>query len=126
MSEAVRGRVDGEGRLIEADVPLLALHLRAGGSEGGVLAPPQLAALVRLVRRIGIAVSRGVIVADEDGDLDLWVRAEPEATAACGWRSPAGRAGRRSRRWTTAASRASMIFSAPGPTGRGRPTRRCG
>jgi signal transduction histidine kinase len=95
MSDPVRGLIDREGRLIEADVPLLALHMRAGGSESGVIAPPQLAALVRLARRIGIAVLRGVIVADEDGDLDLWVRAEPEADGAvrlaiAGWtRRPA-------------------------------------
>ncbi|WP_156679209.1 sensor histidine kinase [Sphingomonas profundi] len=85
----VRGRVDGQGRLVEADPELLTLHLRAGGQEGGVLAPPQLAALVRLVRRIGIVVSRGVLVADEEGDLDLWVRAQPDdggvSLAIAGW-----------------------------------------
>lgn len=85
----VRGLVDREGRLIEADPPLAALHMRAGGREGGVIAPPQLAGLVRLVGRIGIVVSRAVIVADEDGDLDLWVRAQPEngavRLAIAGW-----------------------------------------
>ena len=85
----VRGLVDRDGRLIEADPELAALHLRAGGREGGVIAPPQLASLVRLVRRIGIVVSRGVVVADEEGDLDLWVRAQPEEDgvrlAIAGW-----------------------------------------
>lgn len=74
----VRGRVDREGRLIEADPPLAILHARAGGEAGGVIAVPQLAGLVRLVRRLGIVVSRGVIAADGDRDLDLWVRVQPD------------------------------------------------
>ncbi len=85
----VRGLVDRNGRLLEAHPDLTALHLRAGGQDGGVIAPPQLASLVRLVQRIGIVVSRSVIVADEEGDLDLWVRAEPRqdgiALALAGW-----------------------------------------
>ncbi len=74
----VRGRVDGDGRLISADSALADLHARAGGGEGGPLAVPQLAALARLVRRLGIPVARSVLAADGDEDLDLWVRARPE------------------------------------------------
>ena len=74
----VSGRVDIHGRLIEADPALLGLHLRAGGEEGGTIAVPQIATLVRLAQRLGILISRGVIAADTDNDLDLWVRAEPE------------------------------------------------
>ncbi len=74
----VSGRVDGEGRLIEADPPLAALHLRAGGEPGGRLVIPQLASLTRLASRLGIVVSRGVLAADEGTDLSLWVRAEPQ------------------------------------------------
>lgn len=75
---AVQGRVDNEGRLTAADPPLLGLHARAGGAEGGTLAVPQLAALARLARRLGIVVSRALIAADGDRDVDLWVRAEPD------------------------------------------------
>ncbi|TVV73107.1 sensor histidine kinase [Sphingomonas solaris] len=75
---AVHGLVDAAGRLVSADPPLAALHLGAGGSDSGVLAPPALAAIVRLARRLGIIVSRGVVVAGADGDLDLWVRATPD------------------------------------------------
>jgi signal transduction histidine kinase len=77
-ARAVAGRVDSEGRLVSGDPALLALHRRAGGKDGGVLAVPQIAALARLARRLGIPISRAAIAADGDRDLDLWVRAEPE------------------------------------------------
>ena len=94
----VLGRVDSEGRLVAADPPLLQLHRRAGGREGGVLAVPQIAALARLSRRLGIPISRAAIAADGERDLDLWVRAEPQesgvALSITGWtaRSPASAA----------------------------------
>ncbi len=75
----VRGRIDGDGRLIAADPRLARLHRRAGGEEGGPLALPQVAALARLARRLGIVISRPVTAADGERDLDLWVRAEPQA-----------------------------------------------
>jgi len=74
----VAGRVDPDGRLVSADPPLLALHRRAGGRDGGVLAVPQIATLARLARRLGIVVSRSALAADGERDLDLWVRAEPD------------------------------------------------
>jgi signal transduction histidine kinase len=87
--EIVRGRVDREGRLVEADPPLSGLHERAGGAEGGPLAVPQIAALARLARRLAIVISRPVLAADGERDLDLWVRAEPDeqgvALAITGW-----------------------------------------
>ena len=88
-AEIVAGRIDADGRLIAADPPLAALHEQAGGSEGGVLAVPQIAALARLARRLGITISRAAIAADGERDVDLWVRAEPEgeeiALAITGW-----------------------------------------
>jgi signal transduction histidine kinase len=85
----VTGRVDADGRLIAADPRLAALHERAGGSDGGPLSVPQIAALARLARRLGITVSRGAIAADGDHDIDLWVRAAPEgdevALSITGW-----------------------------------------
>jgi signal transduction histidine kinase len=88
--ELVHGRVDAEGRLTYADPALADLHLRAGGTPGGTLAIPQLAALVRLARRLGIPVARGVLAADGDEDLNLWVRARQDgdavALAIAGWR----------------------------------------
>jgi signal transduction histidine kinase len=73
----VTGRVDAEGRLIAADPPLAELNARAGGGEAGLLSVPQIAALARLARRLGITISRAAIAADGDRDIDLWVRADP-------------------------------------------------
>lgn len=75
---AAHGLIDRNGRLVEADPQLLGLQVRAGGEEGGVLAVPQIATLARLSQRLGILISRAVIAADGDHDLDLWVRAQPD------------------------------------------------
>lgn len=86
----VHGRIDAAGRLTMADARLAALHARAGGEEGGVLAVPQIASVARLAHRLGIVVSRPAIAADGDMDLDLWIRAQPEGDdvllAITGWR----------------------------------------
>ena len=74
----VTGRVDSVGRLVAADAMLLDLQVEAGSELGAKLALPQLAAVARLVRKLGIAVSRPAIVAGQDHDVEMWVRAEPE------------------------------------------------
>lgn len=82
--------LDHEGRLVAAEPALDALNRRAGGEVGMPLAVVQLATVTRLARRLGIVVSRGVVVADEEGDVELWVRAQPDdggiRLAASGWR----------------------------------------
>ncbi|HYW15071.1 MAG TPA: HAMP domain-containing sensor histidine kinase [Allosphingosinicella sp.] len=94
--QAVRGRIDGDGRLVEAEPRLMALHRSAGGEEGGPLAVPQIAALARLARRLGIVISRGAVAAEGEADLDLWVRAEPKEgwvdLAVTGWNARPARA----------------------------------
>jgi signal transduction histidine kinase len=90
MSAAtVNGRVDAEGRLVDADPRLAALQRSAGGELGGPLAVPQIAALARLARRLGIAISRPAVAAEGEADLDLWVRAQPSGDdvtlAITGW-----------------------------------------
>lgn len=85
-----------DGRLLSADPALDGLNARAGGEIGEPLAVPQLATVARLAWRLGIIVSRGVTVADEDADVELWVRAQPEGervrVAVSGWReAPAWR-----------------------------------
>ncbi|MGY4396353.1 signal transduction histidine kinase [Sphingomonas sp. UYAg733] len=86
----VRGRLDPEGRLIEADQRLNELNTRAGGAIGLPIAIPQVATLARLAQRLGILISRGAVAGDGDGDVDLWVRANPSAEGVrleiTGWR----------------------------------------
>lgn len=74
----IRGRIDLEGRLLEADPPLAMLHVQTGGAPGGMIAIPQLAALVRLVGRLQVAVSRTVSTASDGSDLSLLVHARPD------------------------------------------------
>lgn len=87
----VTGRVDREGRLVEADAPLLRLQQEAGSRLGAPLALPQLAAVARSAIKLGVPLSRAVIAASNDQDLDLWVRVEPDADGARltieGWKS---------------------------------------
>lgn len=96
LGDAVRGRVDADGRLVEAEPRLMALHRAAGGEEGGPLAVPQVAALARLARRLGIVISRSAVAAEGEVDLDLWVRAEPREDgvdlAVTGWTARPARA----------------------------------
>jgi signal transduction histidine kinase len=76
-SGPVTGRVDRAGRLIAADPALAELQVAAGSRIGATLALPQIAAVARFAAKLGIPVSRAVIAAGADHDLDLWVRAEP-------------------------------------------------
>ena len=76
-SDLVNATLSPEGLLLSADGPLLALQRDAGGELGGPLLVPQLAALARLCWRLKVMLSRPVIAAGQDVDIDLWVRAEP-------------------------------------------------
>lgn len=82
MLPPVRGLIDRDGRLVEADQRLHDLNARAGGAIGLPFAVPQIATLAHLAQRLGILVSRGVVAADGDDDLELWVRAQPETGAS--------------------------------------------
>ena len=74
----VLGRLDKTGRLVAADPELEALQRQAGSTLGQELALPQVAAVARLARELGIPVSRPAVAASIDHDIDLWVRASPE------------------------------------------------
>jgi two-component sensor histidine kinase len=78
MPSPVFGRVDSVGRLVEADPLLVELQVGAGSEVGAKLALPQLAAVARLVHKLGISVSRPAIVGARDHDIEMWVRAEPD------------------------------------------------
>ncbi|MDF7777118.1 ATP-binding protein [Sphingomonas sp. AOB5] len=84
------GQIDSDGRLISAESRLEELNARAGGGPGLPLAVPQIATLARLAQRLGIGISRNIIAADGEDDLELWVRAEPQGGGVrlevSGWR----------------------------------------
>ena len=92
-SMVARAILDGGDRILSADPPIELLHIRAGGGAADRLAVAPIARIARLARRLGIAVSRKVVVADEEGDLDLWVQARPETgqirLSVSGWRDRA-------------------------------------
>src|SRR3546814_8840713 len=75
---AIEAVINAQGELVSADPPLLNLHLRAGGFEGGPVAIPQIAMLARLALRLNTLIARPVMAADEDVAIDMWVRARPE------------------------------------------------
>ncbi|CAN5313010.1 hypothetical protein BH10PSE12_BH10PSE12_00490 [soil metagenome] len=77
-SETLHAAVSADGILVSADEPVLALQIEAGGTLGGALLIPQLAALARLAHRLKVGLSRPVVAAGYDMDVDLWVRAQPE------------------------------------------------
>ncbi len=74
----VRGRLDGQDRLISADPELVALQIEAGSHVGSELALPQIAAIARLARKLGVPIYRNAIAAGAEQDVELWVRATPE------------------------------------------------
>lgn len=84
-------RLDANGRLIDAEPRLRALNDRAGGGIGAPLALPGVAAIAQLAHRLGISVSRSVVAADGEEELDLWVRAGPDRGGVrlevSGWRA---------------------------------------
>jgi PAS domain-containing protein len=74
----VSGRIDRGGRLVAADLELQRLQQEAGSRLGAPLALPQLAAIARTARQLGVPVSRRALAAGSDHDVDMWVRAVPE------------------------------------------------
>ncbi len=82
LAQPIRGSVGRDGRLVFADDALRRLHHRAGGSEGGPLAIPGLAALAALAQQLKMRLSRSVRVADVDEDLELWVEASVDGDLA--------------------------------------------
>ena len=79
LQPPVTARLDRAGRLVAADPPLASLQEEAGARLGAALALPQLAAIARLALRLGVTITRPAVAASEAEDIDLWVRAEPDA-----------------------------------------------
>jgi signal transduction histidine kinase len=74
----VRGRLDGQDRLISADPQLVALQTEAGSHVGSELALPQILSIARLARKLGVPIYRNAVAASAEHDVELGVRAIPE------------------------------------------------
>ena len=74
----VRGRLDGQDRLISADPQLVALQTEAGSHIGSELALPQILAIARLARKLGVPIYRNALAASTEHDVEMGVRAIPE------------------------------------------------
>lgn len=70
-------RTDAEDRLINAQEPLASLQLRCGGEIPGIVAIPELLALVRKSRQYGLRLARLVTAQDGDERIEAWVEIAP-------------------------------------------------
>ena len=70
-----RATLTADDRLIDADESLVELNEAAGGTDRLVL--PAVLTLARLARRLGVAISRPVVIADDEHDWHVWLRAVP-------------------------------------------------
>ncbi|MEO0033179.1 MAG: hypothetical protein RIS94_2937 [Pseudomonadota bacterium] len=73
----IRARCDAEDRLVAAEEPLAGLQQRCGGEIPGIVAVPGLLALVRKVRKSGLAVARRVTAIDDGKAISAWISAMP-------------------------------------------------
>lgn len=82
-----RGVTDAQDRLLSADEPLAELQERCGGGVPGTLAIPELLALVRQARRMGLRIARDFSAFDGDAVITGFVRIHPladsEGEAGC-------------------------------------------
>ena len=77
-----RGRIDADGRLVEADEPLARLQLSCGGRPGGSFAVPALRGIAFKAVEYGLKLSRSFIALGEDERVSGWVEALPLADGA--------------------------------------------
>ncbi|WP_084662482.1 ATP-binding protein [Erythrobacter sanguineus] len=79
-----RGFTDAADRLISADEALAELHQRCGGQMSGTLAIPELLALVRQGRRMGLRIAREFFAFDGEARISGFARIHPLAEAEGG------------------------------------------
>ena len=72
-----RGRIDGDGRLAEADEPLARLQLICGGRIGGAFAIPALREIATKAVSYGLKLSRSFVALGEEERITGWVEAQP-------------------------------------------------
>ncbi len=74
---AARGLTDGRDRLLTADMPLAELHERCGGVVPGTVAIPELLALVRHSRKLGLRIAREFSAFDGEEVVSGFARVRP-------------------------------------------------
>lgn len=86
-----RGQCDATDRLLSADEPLASLQRACGGEMPGVVAIPDLLALVRGVRVQGRPFARMIRAQDERHAISAWIQAVPHEGGCLltveGWRT---------------------------------------
>lgn len=80
MSVVAHARLDADGVLVAADLPVLLLQRGAGGELLMPVMVPALAVLARLAQGLGTPVARHVRVAHGDQDVSLHATATPDPT----------------------------------------------
>ncbi len=78
------GLTDALDRLLSADAPLAELQERCGGDLPGVLAIPELLALVQQARGMGLRIARAFIAFDGDAEVSGFARIHPLGQAEGG------------------------------------------
>lgn len=73
------GLTDAHGCLLSADAPLAELQERCGGDLPGMLAIPELLALVRQARALGLRIARAFSAFDGDAEVSGFARIHPLA-----------------------------------------------
>ena len=76
-----RARVDADGRLIEAQEPLIRLQRRCGGALPGTIAVPELREIVQRALDTGIKQARTIRTFDGEEEISAWIDAVPCAGA---------------------------------------------
>lgn len=71
------GLTDARDRLLSADAPLAELQERCGGDLPGALAIPELLALVRQARAMGLRIARAFSAFDGDAEVSGFARIHP-------------------------------------------------
>lgn len=78
---AAYGLTDAADRLMSADAPLAELQERCGGDLPGTLAIPELLALVRQARALGLRIARGFSAFDGETEVSGFARIHPLSEA---------------------------------------------
>jgi signal transduction histidine kinase len=75
-SQIANAQVDAEGRLVQADAPIMQLQSLAGGQAGGLLVVPGLAKIAAATHNVKMKMARAIRVAGDNEDVELWVETQ--------------------------------------------------